>query len=210
MMRRFAALIVLSLGFGLAGSAHANAFGQHRPVHPIPGVNNLLGFYLLLGDQVDDVGLLGQVRFSVSPGFDWGLQLGFADAGDGAALLGADIRPILRRADAEFPLDLAFDAGLGLLIADEITVFEIVPTLEASHRFPLEGSSGALSPYASVGLNINHVSVDTQGTGDGDDTDVDVIAHFGLEWEATQKLQLMTELGVGNGTDFTLGLNVPF
>jgi hypothetical protein len=65
---------------------------------------------------VDDVGLLGQVRFTASSSFDWGLQLGFADAGDGAALIGGDIRPILKRADSEFPLDLAFDAGIGLLI----------------------------------------------------------------------------------------------
>ncbi|MGH7724758.1 MAG: hypothetical protein ACREOU_04955 [Candidatus Eiseniibacteriota bacterium] len=207
-MRRLAALSILVLGFGvgLAGSAHANAFGQHRPAHPIPGGNNMLGVYLLLGDQVDDVGLLGQVRFTSSSSFDWGLQLGFADAGDGAALIGADIRPILKRADSEFPLDLAFDAGIGLLIADEVTVLSIVPTLEASHRFELEGSDGALSPYGSLGLNINNVSVD----GGDDDTDVDVIARFGLEWEATRKLQLIAEIGVGNGTDFTLGANIPF
>jgi hypothetical protein len=46
--------------------------------------------------------------------------------------------------------------------------------------------------------------------GGDDDTDVDVIARFGLEWEATRKLQLIAEIGVGNGTDFTLGANIPF
>lgn len=205
-MKRLGALLLLGAGLGFAGFAEANAFGQHRPVHPIPGGDNLLGIYLLLGDQVDDIGILGQVRFTASPSLDWGLQLGFADAGDGALLLGGDIRPIFKQADPEFPLDLAFDAGIGLYIADSFTILSLVPVVEASHRFPLEGSSGALSPYGSLGLDINNVSVD----GGGDDTDVDIVARLGLEWEATQKLQLMTEIGFGNGTDFTLGLNVPF
>ena len=107
----------------------------------------------------------------------------------------------------DFLLDLAFDVGLGLSIADHYTVIEVVPAIEGSHRFDLEGSSSSLTPYMSVGLDINHVSVEDFD----DDTDTDIVARFGLEWEATRKLGIMAEFGVGDlANDFVLGVNVPF
>jgi len=206
-MRRLAMMAVL-LSMVSAGAASANAFGQFIPASPLRGGDNMFGGYLLLGDRVgDDVGLLGQVRFSSSPKFDWGLQFGFAGGDETAVLIGGDIRPILHAADPDFPLDLAFDAGLGLSIADHYTLIEIVPAIEGSHRFDLEGSSSSLTPYMSVGLDINHFSVEDGG----DDTDTDVVARFGLEWEATRKLGVMAEFGVGDlANDFILGVNVPF
>jgi hypothetical protein len=118
----------------------------------------------------------------------------------------------LKRADDEFPLDLAFDGAAGFTIADNITVFEIGPQLHYSHRFPLEGSAGALSPYGSLFLDINHVSIDLPpATGNNaSDTDVDLVARFGLEWEATRKFMWMGELEVGRGTNFSTGVNIPF
>jgi len=206
-MRRLALLALLLCAVS-AGQARANAFGQLIPASPLMGGNNLFGGYLLFGDRVgDDVGLLGQVRFSSSPKFDWGLQLGYAGGDPSAILIGGDIRPIIHAANDDFPLDLAFDAGLGLSIADNITILEVVPAIEGSHQFDLSGSEGSLTPYMSIGLDINHVSVD----GGGDDTDSDLVARFGLEWEATRKFAIMAELGVGDpANDFILGVNVPF
>jgi hypothetical protein len=208
-MRRLATLVVLFLAIG-AGSARANAFGQLIPASPLMGGNNLFGVHLLLGDRVDDVGLLGQVRFSSSPKLDWGLQLGFTDAGDGGVMLGGDIRPILRRQDDEVPLDLAFDGGLGLTITDNVTVFELVPAIEGSHRFAMD-SGGALSPYLGVGLDVNISSFDNNGNGDNSDTNVDVVARFGLEWEVSSKFGIQGEFGVGDpANDFIMGVNVAF
>ena len=206
-MRRLAMLVLL-LSTVSAGAASASAFGQLIPAAPLRGGDNMFGGYLLFGDRVgDDVGLLGQVRFSSSPTFDWGLQLGFAGGEETAILLGGDIRPIIHRSNPDFPLDLAFDVGLGLSIADHFTILEIVPAIEGSHTFELEGSSSSLTPYMSVGLDINHVSVEDFD----DDTDTDIVARFGLEWEATRKLAIMAELGVGDpANDFILGVNVPF
>ena len=206
-MRRLAMLALL-LSMVSAGAASANAFGQFIPANPLRGGDNMFGGYLLFGDRVgDDVGLLGQVRFSSSPKFDWGLQAGFAGGNETAVLLGGDIRPILHAADPDFPLDLAFDVGLGLSIADHFTILEVVPAIEGSHHFELEGSSSALTPYMSIGLDINHTSVEDFD----DDTETDIVARFGLEWEATRKLGIMAELGVGDpANDFILGVNVPF
>ncbi len=202
-MRRLA-LLVLLLCAVCAGSAGANAFGQFIPASPLRGENNMFGVYLLLNS---DAGLLGQARFSSGPKFDWGLQVGFAGGSETAVLLGGDLRPVLHRANDEFPLDVAFDAGLGLSIADHFSVLQVVPAIEASHQFNLEGSDGSLTPYMSVGLDINHVSVD----GFPDHTNSDVIARFGLEWEATRKLGVVAEFGAGTPTtDFILGVNVPF
>ena len=68
-------------------------------------------------------------------------------------------------------------------------------------------SSSSLTPYMSIGLDINHVSIEDAG----DDTETDIVARFGLEWEATRKFAIMGELGVGDpANDFILGVNVPF
>jgi hypothetical protein len=202
-MRRLAMLVLL-LSTVFVQSASANAFGQLIPASPLRGGNNMFGIYLLLND---DVGVLGQVRFGSGESFDWGLQAGFAGGDNTAVLLGGDIRPIIHHADDEFPLDVAFDAGIGLGIADDYTTLQIVPALEASHRFDLSGSSSSLTPYMSLGLGINHISVD----GGGDDTDTDLVARFGLEWGATEKLGIMAEFGVGDGTsDVILGANIGF
>ena len=206
-MRRLALLTILLSSALFARTASAGAYGQLIPASPLMGGNNQFGVYLLLGDQVDNAGVLGQVRFSSSPRLDWGLQVGFSDGGSGAVLLGGDLRPILHRANDNFPLDLAFDAGLGLTIGDNVTVVQMVPAIEGSHRFALEGSSGALTPYMSIGLDIHHISLDNGP----DNTNSDLVARFGLEWEATAKLGVMGEFGVGDpANDFILGLNIPF
>lgn len=206
-MRRLAILVLL-LSAVFTQTAGANAFGQFIPASPLRGGDNLFGVYLLLGDRVgDDVGVLGQVRFSSGPKFDWGLQFGFAASDPSQILIGGDIRPVLHAADDNFPLDLAFDAGVGLSIADNFTIIEFVPAIEGSHQFDLEGTSSSLTPYMSIGLDINHLSVD----GGGSNTDTDMVARFGLEWEASRKIGIIGEFGVGDrANDFILGVNVPF
>lgn len=207
MMRRLAILTVLLCALA-ARSASANAFGQLIPASPLMGGNNLFGAHLLLGDRAGDVGVLGQVRFASSPKFDWGLQLGFTDGnGDGAVMLGGDVRPVLHTANSDFPLDLAFDGGLGLSIANNTTMIEVVPAIEGSHRFDLSGSSGGLTPYMSIGLDVNHISIDNAN----DQTNWDFVARLGLEWEAAKKLGIQAEFGIGDpAQDFILGVNVPF
>lgn len=195
-----------------AAPASAQVFGQLHPAHPIRDNSNLWGGYLMLGDRVNDVGLLGQVRFSSSPKFDWGLQFGFADgSGDGAVMLGGDIRPSLKRADSEFPLDLAFDGALGLTIGDNVTILELQPALLYGHRFPLD-SGGAISPYGSIGIDFQNYSFDNVPPGfDDSDTETDVTARFGMEWEATRSFSVIGEFGVGGNLDgFVTGINVLF
>lgn len=209
-MRLVLALASLCL---FAGPASAQVFGQLHPAHPIRDSSNLWGGYLILGDRVDDVGLLGQVRFSTSAKFDWGLQFGFADGpGDGAVLLGGDIRTSLKRADNEFPLDLAFDGAIGLTIGDNFTLLELQPALLYGHRFPLD-AGGAISPYGSIGINFQNVDYDGDGPGNsgGSDTETDVTARFGMEWEATRSFSVIGEFGLGGNRDaFVTGINVLF
>jgi opacity protein-like surface antigen len=208
-MKRLA-IVLASLCCLFAGPASAQVFGQLHPAHPIRNNDNLWGAYLLLGDRVDDIGLLGQVRFSSSESFDWGLQFGFSDGpGDGAVLLGGDIRPSLKRADSEFPLDLAFDGAVGLTIGDGFTLLELQPAFLYGHRFPLD-SGGAISPYGSVGIDVQNVSFDNAGPGDDSDTETDVIARFGMEWEASRTFGVIGEFSVGNGSTFNTGINVLF
>jgi len=208
-MRRLAipvllAALVLAARVTPAG---AGAYGQLIPAGGLRGGNNLFSLDLLLGDRVDNAGVLGQVRFKHGDKMDWGVQLGFSDIGSGAVLLGGDLRPHLTSASSDMPLDVAFDAGIGLEIEDHFTTFEAVPAIEASHRFPLNGSSQALTPYGSLGVDINHTSVDNFGS----DTHVDVVARLGAEWEAAPKLGVIAELGFGTpANDLILGVNVPF
>ena len=208
-MKRLATVLVSLCLF--ATPASAQVFGQFHPAHPIRNGDNMWGGYLMFGDRVDDIGLLGQVRFSSSSTFDWGLQFGFNDAGDGAVMLGGDIRPSLKRADSEFPLDLAFDGAIGVTIGDNFTLLELQPALLYSHRFTLD-DGGAISPYGSLGLDFQNISFDNDAPGDDDDSDTetDVIARFGMEWEATRTVSVIGEFAVGNGTTFNTGINVLF
>jgi len=208
-MKRLLLALAL-LGFSAAPSA-AQVFGQLHPAHPLRNGDNLWGAYLVLGDRADDVGILGQVRFSSSSSFDWGLQFGFVDAGDGAILVGGDIRPSIKKADDNFPLDLAFDGALGLTIGDNFTLLEIQPALLYSHRFPLD-SGGAISPYGSLGIDFQNIDYDTDGPGDdGSDTETDIVARFGMEWEATRTFSVIGEFGIGGSQDaFITGINVLF
>jgi hypothetical protein len=211
-MRSLAALLLTAVVALWAAPAGAQVFGQFTPAHPIVGGDKLFGAYLQLPDG-GDLGLLGQLRFQSSQKVNWGLQAGFIDSdpGDAAFEVGGDFRIGIHTADDDFPIDLAFDGALGLTIADEATLLELGPQLHYSHRFPLEGSSGALTPYGSLFLDINHFSFDNDFPGEDDsDTDVDLVGRFGLEWEATRKLHLMGELEFGRGTNFSTGINVPF
>jgi len=210
-MRRLAIFVLLLAlplaSLSLSTTAHANAYGQLIPAAPLRGGNNLFSVDLLLGDRVDNAGVLGQVRFTSSPRLDWGLQLGFSDIGSGAVLIGGDLRPHLGTASESMPLDSDADVAVGLEIGDNYTFIEVVPAIEASHRFPLSGSSQALTPYGSLGLDVNHVSVDNGGS----DTNTDVVGRVGVEWEAAAKLGVVGELGFGTpANDFILGVNVPF
>ncbi len=214
-MRSLAGLFVAAL-LSFAVPASAQVFGQFTPAHPLAGGDKLFGGYLQFGDRAD-VGILGQVRFSSGSSTDWGLQLGFADndPGDGALEVGGDVSFGVHRADSEFPIDLAIDVAAGLTIVDNFTLLEIGPQLQYSHRFPLENSSGALTPYGSLFLDINHASFDDDdfpgnNDVDNDDTELDLVARFGLEWEATRKVQPIFEFEVGRGPNFSLGVNVPF
>ena len=208
-MRRLAMVLLLALAALTARTlpAGAHAFGQNIPAGPLRGGGNLFSLDLLLGDQVDNAGVLGQARFQSGPKLDWGLQLGFSDAGSGLVLIGGDLRPLLTKNSPDLPLDVAADVGVGLSVGDNVTEVQVVPAIEASHRFPLSGTSQALSPYGSLGLDINHVSVDNFGS----DTNLDVVARFGLEWEAAPRIGIIAEFGVGNpANDFILGANIPF
>jgi len=203
-MKRLAMVVVTLCLF--TAPASAQVFGQFHPAHPLRDGNNMWGAYLMFGDRVDDVGILGQVRFASSSSFDWGLQFGFADGpGDGGILLGGDIRPSIKHADSEFPLDLAFDGAVGLTIGDGYTLLELQPALLFSHRFPLD-DGGALSPYGSVGVDFQNVDYDEA---DGN-TETDIVARFGLEWEATRKFGIIGEFGVGDLDVFALGINAGF
>ena len=210
-MRSLAGLLTAA-ALVCAVPAGAQVFGQLTPAHQIVGGDKLFGAYLQLPDG-GDIGILGQIRFASGQQVNWGLQAGFIDDefGDGAFEVGGDVRIGVHQSDSEFPIDLAFDAAVGLTIADEVTILELGPQLQYSHRFELENSSGAISPYGSLFLDINHVSFDNDFPGDDDsDTDLDLVARFGLEWEATRKLHLIAEVEVGRGTNFTTGINVPF
>ncbi len=209
-MRRLAILLLLlALPLALhATPAGAHAFGQNVPASPLRGGGNLFSVDLLLGDQVgNDSGVLGQARFHNGDKLDYGLQVGFSGTGSGAVLLGGDLRPHLTSASSDMPLEVSADLALGLVLGDNATVVEFVPTIEASHRFPLSGTSQALSPYGGVGINLHHVSVDNAGS----DTRTDVVGRLGVEWEAAPKLGVIGEFGFGRDEDnFTLGVNIPF
>jgi hypothetical protein len=57
-----------------------------------------------------------------------------------------------------------------------------------------------------VGIDFQNASYDNAE----DDTETEIIARFGMEWEATRTFSVIGEFGVGNPDSFLTGINVLF
>jgi hypothetical protein len=111
-------------------------------------------------------------------------------------VLGGSLAQQAHRADADFPLDMAFTAGVGGSFGNGLSLIRVPFGLSIGHTFPLDGAP-ALTPYVHPRVSIDHCS--RCGPRDRGDTDVGVEMDIGLDAKFTRAMAMRASVVLGSG-----------
>jgi hypothetical protein len=168
-------------------------------------------FNFAIADGADITPLVFQWREGTAPGTQLSLDLGLADPDfEGADLffmVGGQYARMLTQSRADMPLDILLTVGLFSLFGNDLTAFGVPVGVSVGHRFPLSGTSMAITPYVHPRVSLDHVSF-----GDADDTDINITFDLGGSLELTPQLALRVSamlggegpLGDGDAIGFSL------
>lgn len=184
---RGVAVIAASL-LGAVG-AHAQVF---TPTFMSPRLTNDVGIYV--SDGPGDLSIEGIWR-----GGPFGIRAGYADVGDGALMLGGELRNQIRLQGA--PIGLAFTAGAQGIFGDANAV-GVQAGFSAGFPFTPEGANVTITPYLHPRLAL----VDDIGGTDEDDLDLEVLADFGVNLDFAPNLSLRFGVNLGHGADWGVGV----
>lgn len=191
---RFAAALALPAAL-LSGTAQAQVF---TPTFMSPTPANDFGVYV---SDIGDLGIEGIWR-RVSRGGDIGLRAGYADKGDGALLLGIELRNPVVLAGA--PIGLAFTAGAQGVIGDQPQVGGQVGFTAGQ---ALDAGNFTVTPYIHPRLAVlADLGSDDDGLDDDDEVELDVLADAGADIAFTSGVSLRLGFNLGAGADWGLGL----
>ncbi|HEX8242043.1 MAG TPA: hypothetical protein VF541_01060 [Longimicrobium sp.] len=149
---------------------------------------------LYLSDGPGDLAVEGIWRRNFGTG-DLGLRAGFADAGDGYVLLGADWRQPLALGTA--PVDLALTFGAQGALGDVSGIGGQVG-LAFGHTFAQPEVT--ITPYVHPRLAI------VAPISDNGDAELNVLADIGADFDFAPNLSLRVGVNLGSGADWGIGL----
>jgi hypothetical protein len=194
----------------LSREATAQVFGQLSPAVVLQSGERTLGAYGLFTDR--SWGGLGMARAGIGHDIDGGLELGFASHEDtpeldqpNTILFGADGRYQIRRATPDAPVDACLGLALGFESGSGFTRWAFAPQALASHRIVYDDNGHAVTPYGS--LSVEYESLSVPGS---DGSDLNMRARIGGMWEPSPRLGLTAELGFGGEVVFAAGARWPF
>jgi hypothetical protein len=192
---RIAAALALTAAL-CAGAAQAQVYS---PPFMSPTPTSDFGVYV---SDVGDLAVEGIWR-RISRGGDIGLRAGYADVGDGALMLGIELRNPVVLAGA--PIGLAFTAGAQGLLGEDPRVGGQVG-FTAGQALP--AGTFTVTPYihprlalvASPGSNDNGLN------DDGNEVDLDVRADIGADFDFASGVSLRLDINLAEGASWGLGL----
>jgi hypothetical protein len=133
--------------------------------------------------------LVFQWREGTSPGTQLSLDLGLADpdadALDTFFMVGGQYARMLTQARADMPLDILLATGLFGRFGNDITSIGVPVGVSVGHRFPLTGTSMAVTPYVHPRVSLDYISID-----DESETEVNITFDVGGNLELTPQLAL--------------------
>ena len=133
--------------------------------------------------------LVFQWREGTSPGTQLSLDLGLADPDSDALdtffMVGGPYARMLTQSRADMPLDILLAAGLFGRFGNDITSVGVPVGVSVGHRFPLTGTSMAVTPYVHPRVSLDYVSI-----ADENDTEVNITFDVGGNLELTPQLAL--------------------
>ncbi|HEX5869182.1 MAG TPA: hypothetical protein VFY65_02135 [Longimicrobium sp.] len=192
---RIAAALALTAALS-AGTAQAQVYS---PPFMSPTPTSDFGVYV---SDLGDVAIEGIWR-RLSRGGDIGLRAGYADIGDGALMLGIELRNPVVLAGA--PIGLAFTAGAQGLIGDDPRVGGQVGFVAGQ---ALPAGTFTVTPYIHPRLAVvaSPGGDDDNGLQDEDDVDLDVRADIGADFDFASNVSLRLDVNLAEGASWGLGL----
>lgn len=149
-----------------------------------------------------DYGTTGvfQWREGIGPDTHLSMDIGFAspNGGDTGFLIGGGIGQRIMRSTPDTPLDLVLTGGLYGEFGVKPSLVRLPLGVSVGHRFPIEGTKTAITPYVHPRLSIDMCASDCAGIG----TKVKVNFDFGADFEVTRALSLRGALTVGGVSAF--------
>ena len=149
--------------------------------------------------------LVFQWREGTTPRTQLSADIGIADPEgpntDLFLIIGGQYAREMARSRPDMPLDLLLTAGLFSQFGNDITFISIPVGLSVGHRFPLEGTQMAITPYAHPRVSIDHVDV-----GPVDDTEVNINFDLGGNLEITPQIAIRLSATLGDAEALGISL----
>jgi hypothetical protein len=203
--RSFTFIAVMATTATFAAAPRAQAQAWHYPAFQPPSIaTREFNFAVAGGDVYGTTGIF-QWREGIGPDTHLSLDLGFADAdfGDTGFLIGGGIGQRLMRSTPETPIDLVLTGGLYGEFGVKPSFVRIPIGVAVGHRFPIQGTTTAITPFVHPRLSIDACLSDCDlGFGQDIGTKVKVNFDFGADFEVTRTLSLRGALTVGGISEF--------
>jgi hypothetical protein len=181
-------------------AADANAQAWHYPAFQPPTIaTREFNFAIAGGGDYGTSGLF-QWREGIGPDTHFSLDVGFADPdfGDAGFLIGGGIGQRILRSTPDTPIDVIFTGGVYGEFGSNMSFFRIPIGAVVGHRFPIEGSKTAITPYVHPRISLDACVSDCHGL----DTKVKLNFDIGADFEVTPKLSLRGAILVGGVSAF--------
>jgi hypothetical protein len=191
-----------------AAGAHAQAW--HYPAFQPPAIaTREFNFAIAGGGDYGTSGMF-QWREGVGPDTHLSLDVGFADPdfGDAGFLIGGGIGQRIMRSTPDTPIDVVLTGGLYGEFGMVASFARIPIGAVVGHRFPIQGSNTAITPYVHPRITLDACISDCHGL----DSKVKMNFDVGADFEFTPRLSLRGAVTVGgvsafdSETGFGLGL----
>jgi hypothetical protein len=197
-----AALVAGAAIMPMAQSAEAQAW--HYPAFQPPAIaTREFNFAVAGGDAYGTTGLF-QWREGIGPDTHLSLDVGFADpdGGDTGFLLGGGIGQRIMRATSETPIDMVLTGGIYGEFGSNPSLFRLPLGVVVGHRFPIQGTTTALTPYVHPRISIDACISDCDRGNRDIGTDVKVNFDIGVDFEVTRTLSLRGAVLIGGVSEF--------
>ncbi len=176
-----ASAMLLAAGSEVSAQSFYPSFQQPRVV------SREFNFAIADGDALTP--LVFQWREGTSPGTQLSLDLGLADPDvdglDTFFMAGGQYARMITQARADMPLDILLAVGIFGQFGNDVTSIGVPVGVSVGHRFPLTGTSMAVTPYIHPRVSLDYVSF-----ADESDTEVNITFDIGGNLELTPQLAL--------------------
>lgn len=147
--------------------------------------------------------LIFQWREGTTPRSQLSLDVGLADSeardADVYLILGGQYGRTLAQSRPDMPLDVLFTVGVFTMFGNDQTFMNIPVGASVGHRFPIEGTSMAITPFVHPRVALQYESADDNDPATDDSrTDLEVSFDVGGNLELTPQLALRLSATFGD------------